>query len=257
MNEDGSAVFSIVVGILCFFAFILLFLLLRAGVQSGEATIRLPSLVLIGIMALFATLALVALTFSVAGLTDPSQALGLPEGSVRAAIALSLIVIFSITSFYLYASLAATGAKTGDAASDFAKQIFAVVGTLMTSVASFYFASRVAAPVTAGPKSSPKLISVAPTETVQTPGPVVVPVKISGTDLQLAKTVTLEMAGGHALLATEVSSNEQLVKCDVTIDAGVAPGKYDVVVRNSDDAKATLPSAFEVRQQAGAPGGNN
>jgi hypothetical protein len=39
------------------------------------------------------------------------------------------------------------------AANDFAKQVFAVVGTLMTSVASFYFASRATATARQNPGS--------------------------------------------------------------------------------------------------------
>ena len=65
-------------------------------------------------MALLATLALVAVTFSVAGLSDPSQALGLPEGSVRAAIALSLIVIFSITAIFFYSSRSSRASRSRD-----------------------------------------------------------------------------------------------------------------------------------------------
>src|SRR5262252_21344 len=134
MNNSRMSIYNIAVGLMCFLAFVLLFIMLSRSLQSSEPTIKLPVLIIVGIMALFATLALVAVTFSVAGLSDSSQALGLPEGSVRAAIALSLIVIFAITSIYLYGSL--KDVKEGSAGVDFAKQVFAVVGTLMTSVAS-------------------------------------------------------------------------------------------------------------------------
>ena len=46
-----------------------------------------------------------ALAFSAVKLADPTQALGLPEGSVRAVIALSLIVIFVITVVFLFEGL--------------------------------------------------------------------------------------------------------------------------------------------------------
>src|SRR5712691_102265 len=160
MNNAGRDWFSIAVGLLCFLAFVLLFFMLKGMLALDDPAIRLPVLVITGVMALFATLALVAVTFSVAGLTDPTQALGLPEGSVRAAIALSLIVIFAITSIYLHASLKDSDATSPDV--DFAKQVFAVVGTLMTSVASFYFASRAATTATRQISSSPELASITP-----------------------------------------------------------------------------------------------
>ena len=242
MNNIGRDKFSIAVGVLCFIAFVLLFFMLKQmlGVSVDDA-IRLPVLVIIGVMALFATLALVAVTFSVAGLTDPKQALGLPEGSVRAAIALSLIVIFAITSIYLYSSLSkpATNAR-GD---DFAKQVFAVVGTLMTSVANFYFASRASAATTAAP-SAPKLTSITPTQASTAASPTVT-VQIVGTDLQLVKNVNLEL-GATRIAGKDVTSNAELIKCAFALDPGLHAGKYDVVVTTSDGATATLPGAFEV-----------
>jgi hypothetical protein len=204
-------------------------------------------------MALFATLALVAITFSVAGLSDPTQALGLPEGSVRAAIALSLIVIFAIISIFMYTSLASQTGPANVAAQDFAKQVFAVVGTLMTAVASFYFASRAAASAAAPQVTSPKLLSVSPTGATVTANSVVVPIQLSGTGLQLAKTVRFE-SGTATIVGTAVVSNDQLIKCDVTIGVEVTPAKYDVIVTTTDNATATLPKGFEVHAKADADG---
>ena len=68
---------------------------------------------------------------------------------------------------------------------------------------------------------------------------------IAGSDLQLAKTVKLAMAGA-AVLGIDISSREDLVKCSVSVDATTAKGAYDVVVTNSDGAAATLPAAFTV-----------
>lgn len=233
---------SIIVGLLCVVAFVLLFLMLRSMMQVDEMAVRLPVLVITGVMALFATLALVAVAFSVAGLADPTQALGLPEGSVRAAIALSLIVIFAITSIYLYSSMADAAPDSPHV--DFAKQVFAVVGTLMTSVASFYFASRAGAP-TATTSLTPKLTSITPAQASKATTTAPVPVKIAGTDLQLTKSVNLEM-GGTKMAGADVMSSGELIKCEFPVDASTAEGKYDVVVTASDGTTATLPAAFEV-----------
>jgi len=247
MDDNRKGWYNIAVGILCLLAFILLFFAIRTGLSSHEMEIKLPFLVILGIMALFATLAVVALTFSIAGLSDETQALGLPEGSVRAVIALSLIVIFAIFSIYLYQSMLTSGGENKPSA-DFAKQVFAVVGTLMTSVSSFYFASRASATTVTPPRSTPTLVNITPAEVSKAAASPVVPVKISGTDLQLAKTVRFETTGGKALQASDVSSNDQCVKCELKMDPGIAIGQYDMIVTNSDGAAAKLPKALEIKQ---------
>src|SRR3954465_3810570 len=57
-------------------------------------TVGLPILAIFGIMILFGALALISTLFARLDLSDSTQAFGLPEGSIRAAIALSLIVLF-------------------------------------------------------------------------------------------------------------------------------------------------------------------
>ena len=57
----------------------------------------LPIMLLIGTVALLVTLAVVTTIFARLGLTTYKQALGLPEGSVRAIIALLLILLFFVT----------------------------------------------------------------------------------------------------------------------------------------------------------------
>jgi hypothetical protein len=65
----------------------------------------LPILLVGGVVALLMTIAIVAVVFSHRELSDPNAALGLPEGSVRAVIALCLILIFAIMALFLYATL--------------------------------------------------------------------------------------------------------------------------------------------------------
>jgi hypothetical protein len=255
MNDDLSGGYRITVGILCFLAFAVLFAALGiAMIKLPGSEIRLPLLVITGVMGLFATLALVAVTFSVAGLSDPSQALGLPEGSVRAAIALSLIVIFATMIFVHSARLSTPRASTqvANAAQttpqpldDYEKQVISIVGTLMTSVVSFYFAARTSSAAPTATKSAPVLASVSPAQVTKEAAAKMVPVQITGTDLQLASSVKLQK-DREIILASSVVSNEQLVKCDVTIDPTTSAGKYDVVVTTSDDQTASLIAAFEV-----------
>ena len=278
MTDEKANWFNVWVGLVCLAGFLFLLLILTVTMYvTTEPAIKLPVLVITGVMALFATLALVGVTFSVAGLSDRTQALGLPEGSVRAAIAFSLVVIFSIVSIYFYtsandaaialgkvaidtangtASATPAGAANVSAAiananaaattaNDFAKTILAVVGTLMTAVTSFYFATRGASSAEAATTSKPTIVSIAPVQASGGVDPVDVSMTISGTDLRLAKTVKFQLAG-TTVLATDVLSNDERVMCQLTIQPGLAPGDYDLIVTNSDDATASLPKAFKV-----------
>ena len=170
-------------------------------------------------MILFGALALVSTLFERLGLSDARQALALPEGSIRAAIALALIVLFAIVSIMLYQSLSdskpyvitgvAKPAMTamlqestnrviavvpecrpaaalddrpvdcatyavhvaptrGREATDLAKQLLILIGTLMTSVTSFYFASRAAEPTRSDGTSKPSAREASPDAETQT-----------------------------------------------------------------------------------------
>lgn len=65
----------------------------------------LPLLAILGVICLILVLILAAILFAKTGMADKTQALALPEGSVRAVIALSLIVLFAIITIFLYGSL--------------------------------------------------------------------------------------------------------------------------------------------------------
>ncbi len=172
-------------------------IMLGAVYFEGSMIVGLPVLAILGIMILLGTLSLVAMLFKQLDLADPRQPLALPPGSMRATIALSLIVLFAIFSITLYLSIANAGipyqvgglreaernalvtatpsrvilSEDDDCASptkdacpvadrrfkltlraasssegiDFAKQLLVLVGTLMTSVTSYYFAARAGA----------------------------------------------------------------------------------------------------------------
>ena len=172
--------------------------------------VGLPVLAIFGITILFGALALISSLFAGLKLSSTTEALALPPGSIRAAIALALIVLFALISVMLYQSLtkpyelagldfeeknavvkeqrvlvlaikpgrclppkvangasapaapsSGTSAPAGDdcppqareytvhlrqppgaESADLAKQLLVLIGTLMTSVTSFYFASR-------------------------------------------------------------------------------------------------------------------
>ena len=75
-----------------------------AGKAGGEQfEITLPLLAMFGVLLI--ALALTSVAFAAFGLADNREALALPPGSVRAVIALGLVVIFAILTIFLYADL--------------------------------------------------------------------------------------------------------------------------------------------------------
>lgn len=200
------------------------------GTIHKEPTVGLPLMAIFGVVILIGSLALTATLFHQLGLSSQSDALGLPAGSIRAAIALSLIVLFAIIAIMLFQTLSeqtpnepywiynvaeadllsvqkantdrvvmvvptkctvaransnSIPAQGADAvvpgnspavvadfpcykvalirgvpqnAVDLAKQLLTLIGTLMTSVTSFYFAAKTssndAPPKDSNPKAS-------------------------------------------------------------------------------------------------------
>jgi hypothetical protein len=77
--------------------------------QEAGPELTLPLVVIVGVVVLLITLALVAVTFSVLNMSDKGQALALPEGSVRAVIALMLLLVFAIAAIFLYSNVSNGG----------------------------------------------------------------------------------------------------------------------------------------------------
>jgi hypothetical protein len=71
--------------------------------------LALPVLAILGVVALITTLVFGAIGYNRVGMSNSNEALGLPAGSVRAVIALSLIVLFAILTVYLFSSLSNNG----------------------------------------------------------------------------------------------------------------------------------------------------
>jgi hypothetical protein len=143
--------------------FVLVWVLVKfTGGAPGSNAIALPMIVLVGVIVLLIVISLVTFTFSVLGLASPTEALGLPDGSVRSIIALMLLVLFSIVSIFLYNSVATSGTKSVEHVSS--DQL-----TAMRAQVSVIFALAEAAPATAGgtapatPPGTPPTTAAAPT----------------------------------------------------------------------------------------------
>jgi hypothetical protein len=72
--------------------------------MDNDAT-RLSAIVLIGLALTVVLMAILAIIYSVLGIEDESQALGLPEGSVRALLAFSLVLIFVCLGAFLFTAV--------------------------------------------------------------------------------------------------------------------------------------------------------
>jgi len=72
--------------------------------QMDEAT-RLSVIVLEGLALTVVFMAILAIIFAVMGVEDPKQALALPEGSVRALLAFSLVLIFVCLGAFLFSEV--------------------------------------------------------------------------------------------------------------------------------------------------------
>jgi hypothetical protein len=159
----------------------LLIYLMNTTTARAEPEMQMGLLVVVAIATLMTVLFILAAGFSSMNLTDPKQALGLPEGSIRAMIALVLIMVFIIFGIYLFRSVGTSGTSTfignmtklPDAeqlkgkfviseelkdktynvwviseinpdAKGLAQQLITTVGTLVVAVAGFYFGSSTA-----------------------------------------------------------------------------------------------------------------
>jgi hypothetical protein len=191
MDQDSSRwrVFASITGLVVVAAICvagMIWAFRAAAIQmKQEAHIFRPEIVLtlllvVMLVGLILALVVVAYAFNLLGLSNKEGSLGLPDGSVQAFIALSLILIFAIMAVYLYSQLRApatatltlsreqaasipadqiisqspvvtkSGAKKvlivrilpGTVSEDFAKQIGTTVSTLVVAIAGFYFGSR-------------------------------------------------------------------------------------------------------------------
>ena len=281
--------------------------------------LSLPVLAIAGVVALLGSLATVAISFSLVNMADKTQPLGLPQGSVRAVIALSLVVLFAILTVYLFSSLngpaqvavvatcledapsaqmvrerppgealmrrpatecapADTNAGTANAskydvvverpptpaAIDFAKQLLVLIGTLVTSVASFYFGSQAVAQAhdaVAGTGGPPVADGVEP-PTLE-PGGGEQRLDVLGTGLNGVRQVQLTR-GGDQLSAISVTSNDNRVHALFKVPATTVPdddpkfsvgGGWDVTVTDTLGRSFRMPAIVRIiKSGAATPG---
>lgn len=98
-----ARVFAIVSGTILLIAAILIY---KYDFPNPDTdAIRLSAIVLIGLALTVVFMAILAIIYSVLGVENKDQALGLPEGSVRALLAFSLVLIFVCLSAFLFSAV--------------------------------------------------------------------------------------------------------------------------------------------------------
>jgi hypothetical protein len=256
--------------------------------NQPDNAVRLPVLAIGGVIALLVVIALVAGAYTLFGLANPAEALGLPEGSVRAVIALSLIVLFAILTIYLYSDVShpevcalaglsqaeldkfltsAHGEKViatvntaqagpaqytiyyqniSAAGGDFAKQLLVMIGTLMTSVTSFYFAAKTTISTNGGSTDTstpaPEPTGVSPQEGDRGS---TLSLDISGHNLGDVTSVKLVLDKDE-LVATGLVASAGLVKCNVNLPADMKAGSWTVKVADKSGRSAELADALTI-----------
>lgn len=280
---------SIKSGVFVFLAFLMLGiggLIAYTNPKPGQdyyPEIQMGLVVVFAIVSLMVLLFLVANGFSYLNLTDAKQPLGLPEGSIRAMIALVLIMVFIIFGIHLfrmvgggYSGLAMKN-KTWeevlklngkpayiqsnsehpenydvwlqvDISADgarLAQQLITTVGTLVVAVAGFYFGSTVVSSAVA----TTNALRAPPDPKIQeflpktSSGPGV-DFKITGENLNSTKGVRL-IQGTAQIVAENILSNESTIRGEFNI-SNQPKGDWDVVVEIADGRRVKTEKAFSI-----------
>ncbi|MGZ2454810.1 uncharacterized membrane protein (DUF485 family) [Rhizobium ruizarguesonis] len=237
-----------------------------------SAVVGLPMLSIGAVVLLMIVLTSTAVVFASFDLQDKTQALALPEGSIRAVIALMLIVLFAILSIYLYGSIASgevthlgvvekgtrdvllstygqpnvvsvqledgqrfdvwlRGAASGDGV-DFAKQLLVLVGTLVTSICSFYFGSKAVTQPSdrASNIAAPVIETLTPSTYKRGDGPKEYTLEGNGLDRITGLKLTLN---GKQVAATAVKASTAKVQFKVEIASDQESGVWSLTLVDS------------------------
>lgn len=249
-----------------------------------DTEVRTGLLVVVAIAVLMTLLFILAAGFSALELADGKQPLGLPEGSIRAMIALVLIMVFIIFGIYLfrivgngkdvfvgnfekipgpevYPGKIIISAKDAKATTysvwvndkitedgvRLAQQLLTTVGTLVVAVSGFYFGSSSTSSL-AG--SVGRFGTVSPRSAITKVSPQrgktqeTIELDIEGADLNSPKAVFLRR-GEQEIKCFDVLSSESRIRCKALLIFD--PGDpWDIVVEHYDSGPSRLEKAFTI-----------
>jgi len=241
--------------------------------------------VIVGAACLVAIVLLLIVVFSWLGLTDVSQALALPDGSVRALIALILLSAFISVPLYLYNSLnndlkfidGVPAADKADAINALPKgeyafalpsgpkdsQVFRIYYRDVNTVTDDFAKEILTAMITLVASVSSFYFGAGVAKSAQGGGTVFQPaiigvnpaagtkgttvsLEITGSGLDLVSRVRIAR-GGEVVSATNVTSNATLIKCSLVLPASITSGNWSVIAETADRKTTGLDDGFEVK----------
>jgi hypothetical protein len=276
----GSGVFLVALGGVAW---------LIKGIFDHSPVLSLPILALISILLLLGALLVFTTLIHLIDLSDAKSALGLPEGSVRALLALALLGLFAIMAssvlvaspprevkglqlgdidavlkanpndhdiFWVPETQAPGQAQTFTAVlgspshvDDFAKQMLTLVGTLMTAVISFYFGSATFS-------SSP-----AQGESGGEPNPTgISPITATDEAAQLYTITGTRLANVTRVEAipenggTPVVADAKASGAEAKATLKLSKGKWTFHVYTASGAQAAVPVSIDVTEKSPAGG---
>jgi hypothetical protein len=187
-------------------------------VRSTQPELIIGLVVILGVSVLIILLFIMASGFAILGLHDSRQAMGLPEGSIRAMIALLLIIIWVIFSIYLFNAVQNQPASANSAqVLQLSQQLFTTMGTLVVAISAFYFGSTNLTAVRSA--LTPSIPAERPA--IQSINPVVgeqgqeLELTITGKSFRLPEVRLIQ--GNEQMEATNILSSATQIKCKVTI----------------------------------------
>jgi hypothetical protein len=248
MKPPSRSVWTFIVNVLAliFIVFVMAALILGvsgvfAPLPPGE--LQMGMVVVLAITVLLTVITVTVSVFSRLDLANRKHALGLPPGSVRALIALFLIMVFIIMSVYLFRTIA-VGVPA--AAEQLAMQLVTVLATLVTAVSAFYFAKTEPTQDGAPPKKAVPFVVESIDPPQAPPGQVII--KLTGTGFVPGITAKLAQTGTTVpkIDSTNVTFvDASKIECVFNL-TGKPSGQWDVVANNPDGSQATKFRAFQI-----------
>lgn len=110
-----------------------------------DVEISFSIVIVLCVCVLLMMLLLTAIGFNALELDDPHQAFGLPDGSIRALLAILLVIIWVIVSLFLVALISGFYGKNFTPSQDgvkIAEQLYTTMSTLVVAISAFFFGSN-------------------------------------------------------------------------------------------------------------------
>jgi hypothetical protein len=255
-------------------------------VKWDQAEVTLPVIIIAGLVVLVMVLGLLTFVFSVLKLSDSKEALGLPSGSIRAVIALMLLVIFAIVAIFLYSDVSSSGRlqeiknvqneqqetelrkqfdvlyavpvskdakyptslyhRTGSKAAEDLAKQLIVLLGTLVTAVSSFYFGSSSIAAATKPTQTGGPNAKAVTPTNLNPDGTAQSLTVTGTNLNNVGAVKLTFDTKPPISASAVVAGEASVSCKVTIPPGTDYGPWNVVVSDNANNDSSVPNSVMI-----------